>query len=61
VTARATIPEFRPDFGVTILDAAGVVLATRRLIALNVADRHVGSFAKPFVVNVPNQVVVASS
>jgi hypothetical protein len=57
VTGRQAIPEAKPDFGVNVTAADGTVLARRLLVALNVAGKHVGTFAKPFIVNL-DQVVV---
>jgi hypothetical protein len=61
VTGRADVLERMPDFGVNIKGPDGAVLAARRLIALNVAQGHVGSFDKPFIVDVPSPVAMAGS
>lgn len=52
VTTRTLVPEPRPDLGVTITAADGRVLATRLPVALNVADKRLGTRERPVQVRV---------
>jgi hypothetical protein len=51
-TVNDPVPEGRPDFGVTITDANGNVLATRRLVVLNSTGKIVGTYKNPILVRV---------
>ena len=57
VVYRQVIGERKPDFGINVMGVDGSVIVRRRLIALNVANKHVGSFAKPFIVNIGGTVI----
>lgn len=52
VTTRTLVPDSRPDLGVTITAADGSVLATRLPVALNVADKRLGTRERPVQVRV---------
>jgi hypothetical protein len=44
------IAEGKPDYGITVKDASGNVLASRQLISLNTTGKHLGSPDEPLVV-----------
>jgi hypothetical protein len=50
------ISETKPDYGVTVKDASGRILASRQLISLNATGKHLGSPDNPLVVFVPGAV-----
>jgi len=51
-TSTDAVYEAKPDFGVTITDASGNVLATRRLIALNLVGNRLGTMRNPYLVKI---------
>jgi hypothetical protein len=54
-TKQSAVPEPFPDFGVTVRDPLGNVLATRQLVVLNAQGTHLGTAQHPIIVAVnPN-------
>lgn len=58
VTRTEDVFEPKPDFGVTVADANGNVLTTRRVIAVNVTGKRLGTLENPIVVAIEQEVVV---
>jgi hypothetical protein len=55
-TTRRSVAERAPDFAVTITDADGTVLTSRRLILANATGRHAGTLNDPIIVEIPGRI-----
>lgn len=59
-TTTKPIGETKPDYGITVKDASGNILASRQLISLNTTGKHLGSPDEPLLVLVPGAAQAAS-
>lgn len=57
-TSTYPVAEARPDFGITVVDQDGYVLANRILVSLNAPGQMVGTRQSPLVVIIPNRPIV---